>query len=230
MASSAPSKVPMHLRTLLVAVMPSGHNSTARPRPEVGPVPGPPEGIAVLWRAAALEAVAVRGCVFAEMDPRVAGLAGEVAGTEPWAKLRELGEGVVLAALLHRASGRLLVAACTHLFWNPAFPDVKALQPPLTNRTVGFAGCLDYVWFSAGGFAAASALAMPYDDGGSPPLGPAAAGGGAGGGGAAAAEGPRGPAAAAPWRDPLADIAFGAIPDQRYPSDHLAVGGELVLL
>lgn len=50
------------------------------------------------------------------------------AGTQPWLKLRELGEGAVMALLRHRGSGRLLLFCCTHLFWNPVFPDVKALQ------------------------------------------------------------------------------------------------------
>lgn len=69
---------------------------------------------------------------------------------------------------------------------------------------------------------------MPYDDGGLPPLGPAPAlpegtdDSGRWGGG----DGRREPT----WRDPLLDITFGAIPDALYPSDHLAVGGELVVL
>ncbi|MEW5311625.1 MAG: hypothetical protein WDW38_003324 [Sanguina aurantia] len=36
---------------------------------------------------------------------------------------------VALAALLrHRATGKEVLAACTHLFWNPAYPDVKVMQ------------------------------------------------------------------------------------------------------
>ncbi|GLI61567.1 hypothetical protein VaNZ11_003979 [Volvox africanus] len=27
------------------------------------------------------------------------------------------------------------------------------------------------------------------------------------------------------WRDPLSDVTFGPIPDEFFPSDHLAVGG-----
>ncbi len=37
-------------------------------------------------------------------------------------------EGAILALLEHRPSGCPVLAACTHLFWNPSFPDVKALQ------------------------------------------------------------------------------------------------------
>ena len=33
-----------------------------------------------------------------------------------------------MALLRHRGSQREVLAACTHLFWNPAYPDVKALQ------------------------------------------------------------------------------------------------------
>lgn len=87
-------------------------------------------------------------------------------------------------------------------------------EPPLTTRTATWAGCIDFVWVTRGSFAVASALALPYSDGGRPPVGP---GPGAAAGGAA-------------WCDPLKDIEFEAIPDQRYPSDHLAVGGQVVLL
>ncbi|GIM10444.1 hypothetical protein Vretimale_13991 [Volvox reticuliferus] len=66
----------------------------------------------------------------------------------------------------------------------------------------------------------ASALAMPYDDGGLPPLGPDFSAGGSSSGGS------REPT----WRDPLSDIAFSPIPNEFYPSDHLAVGGAAVPL
>ncbi|KAG2447211.1 hypothetical protein HYH02_007952 [Chlamydomonas schloesseri] len=109
----------------------AGMKGSFVPRP-VGPVPGPTEGIAVLWRAEALELVAApRNLLFSELGPQVAGLPAEVAGTQPWLKLRELGEGAVMALLRHRDSGRLLVFSCTHAFWNPVFPDVKALQVAL---------------------------------------------------------------------------------------------------
>ncbi|KAG2444471.1 hypothetical protein HXX76_001223 [Chlamydomonas incerta] len=337
----------------------AGMQGSFLPRP-VGPVPGPTEGIAVMWRSEALELVQPpRSLLYSELGPEVAGLPAEAAGTLPWLKLRELGEGAVMALLRHRASGRLLVFCCTHLFWSPVFPDVKALQaallcgevaayarqaaaqqgqagkggpagvpvvlcgdfnslaekripdgfdpqlpeggrlvsgvysllaggalapehpdhphsrvwqpgplaptvtpvggegaprfpalalssaglrlgslnalafgrePPVTNRTAGFAGCLDYVWLSQPDLQVAAALALPYEDGGSPPLmGPAAAAAGAPAGeGAAAGEAGAG-AQAGTWRDPLADVAMPAVPDERYASDHLAVGGEVVL-
>jgi CCR4-NOT transcription complex subunit 6 len=34
-------------------------------------------------------------------------------------------EGAAAALLQHRASGRRVLAASTHLFWDPQFPDVK---------------------------------------------------------------------------------------------------------
>ncbi|EFJ42310.1 hypothetical protein VOLCADRAFT_97721 [Volvox carteri f. nagariensis] len=352
---------------------------------QVGPVTGPPEGVALMWREGVLEAVTSRQQLYSKMDPGVAGLPPGVAGTRPWSKLRELGEGVLMSLFRHKPTGRLLVAAVTHLFWNPDFPDVKALQaallcgslstfartsaaasrrsrrsrvqknpfsallflpyfllyeeptwscphkapphapdarcarhapvrletvemvevvevvemvemvvvscqmipiwvppgglasgvysllshgslppkhpdhpatrvwegeppappgsqrfpavpltsaqlqltsmnaeffgrePPLTTRTATWAGCIDFVWLSRGDFAVSSALAMPYSDDGLPPLGPD--GGGGDGGGREAS-----------WRDPFADIAFTAIPDEFFPSDHLAVGGEIMVL
>ncbi|GIL59919.1 hypothetical protein Vafri_14576 [Volvox africanus] len=97
----------------------------------VGPVPGPSEGIALLWQDAVFEVVEVRQELYSRMDPRVAGLPSEVAGTRAWSKLQEMGEGLLMALLRHRPSGRLILAAVTHLFWNPAFPDVKVLQAAL---------------------------------------------------------------------------------------------------
>ncbi|GIL59916.1 hypothetical protein Vafri_14576 [Volvox africanus] len=304
----------------------------------VGPVPGPSEGIALLWQDAVFEVVEVRQELYSRMDPRVAGLPSEVAGTRAWSKLQEMGEGLLMALLRHRPSGRLILAAVTHLFWNPAFPDVKVLQaalmcgylsaftreaagtdgvlhgpppglllfgdfnslackylpdkfdpvvppgglmsgvytllaqgslppehpdhpatrvwedegpcspgeerfpqlhltsaqlqftslnaeafgrePPLTTRTASWAGCIDFVWLSRGDFSVASALAMPYDDGGLPPLGPDAdSTGGCG-------RGSRAPT----WCDPLSDVRFSPIPDEFFPSDHLAVGGDVVVL
>ncbi len=49
-------------------------------------------------------------------------------GSPAWVNMAQRGEGVLAAALRHTASGKLLVAAVTHLFWDPTYPDVKALQ------------------------------------------------------------------------------------------------------
>ncbi|GBF89682.1 hypothetical protein Rsub_02852 [Raphidocelis subcapitata] len=84
---------------------------------------------------------------------------------------------------------------------------VRALgaEPPLTTRTATFDGTLDYLFLSAGDWEVAAVLSMPY-----------AAGGGPGGG------------ARPPSSVPVG--AFGAAPNAVWPSDHLAVGAELVLL
>jgi hypothetical protein len=76
-------------------------------------------------------------------------------------------------------------------------------EPPLTTRTSTFDGTLDYLFLSAGDWEVAAVLSMPY----------------AAGGGAAA----RPPSSVPP-------DAFPAAPNAVWPSDHLAVGAELVLL
>ncbi|GFR46881.1 hypothetical protein Agub_g8522 [Astrephomene gubernaculifera] len=48
--------------------------------------------------------------------------------SEFWSVFTRRQEGAILALLRHRPSKRLLLAGVTHLFWNPAFPDVKAFQ------------------------------------------------------------------------------------------------------
>ncbi len=47
---------------------------------QVGPVPGPTEGIALLWRAGALQRVEVQGAEYRSMTPGDMGLKAEVAG------------------------------------------------------------------------------------------------------------------------------------------------------
>ena len=46
-------------------------------------------------------------------------------------------DGAVLALLTHKQTGKKLLAASTHLFWNPAFPDVKLAQAELLCKMVG---------------------------------------------------------------------------------------------
>jgi CCR4-NOT transcription complex subunit 6 len=67
-------------------------------------------------------------------------------------------------------------------------------EPPLTNKTDKFAGCLDYVFVSKGDWEVVSGLGMPYG-----------------------ADAPAEPA----------DVVFPPIPNEIYPSDHLAVGCRL---
>ncbi|KAG2451490.1 hypothetical protein HYH02_004088 [Chlamydomonas schloesseri] len=57
-----------------------------------------------------------------------ASTSGRGRSNEFWSMFKKRQEGAILALLRHRASKRQLLAACTHLFWNPAFADVKAFQ------------------------------------------------------------------------------------------------------
>jgi CCR4-NOT transcription complex subunit 6 len=45
-------------------------------------------------------------------------------------------EGAVLLLLQHRASQQPLLVCCTHLFWNPNFPDVKAMQAAIMCQQI----------------------------------------------------------------------------------------------
>ena len=42
----------------------------------------------------------------------------------------------MLALLTHRQTGKKLLAASTHLFWDPAFPDIKLAQAGLLCKMV----------------------------------------------------------------------------------------------
>lgn len=42
-----------------------------------------------------------------------------------WDFVRQRDDGVLLALLRDSATRRTLLAGCTHLFWNPRYPDVK---------------------------------------------------------------------------------------------------------
>lgn len=69
-------------------------------------------------------------------------------------------------------------------------------EPPLTTKTHIFAGCLDYLWCSAGNWAVTALLDLPYPDGSGP--------------------------------DP-STVEIGMMPDELFPSDHLAIGADLRL-
>jgi CCR4-NOT transcription complex subunit 6 len=78
-----------------------------------------------------------------------------------------------------------------------ACADAWGAEPDHTNRTATFRGCLDYVFYSPQHFEVAAALEMPY--------------GGGGGGGEA----------------PEGGEALPPLPNEQWPSDHLAVGVQL---
>lgn len=80
-------------------------------------------------------------------------------------------------------------------------PPSSRREPPLTSKTPTFAGCLDYIWLSPQHMDVLRTLEMPYEH----------------------------PARGRPWRDPLIDIAFPPIPNEDYPSDHLALAAEIRL-
>ncbi|PNW74930.1 hypothetical protein CHLRE_12g504000v5 [Chlamydomonas reinhardtii] len=68
-----------------------------------------------------------------------ASTSGRGRSNEFWSMFKKRQEGAILALLRHRASKRQLLAACTHLFWNPAFADVKAFQATvLCSEMAGF--------------------------------------------------------------------------------------------
>ncbi|KAF5832704.1 CCR4-NOT transcription complex, subunit 6-like protein [Dunaliella salina] len=52
-------------------------------------------------------------------------------GAEALNVLQKQRASVIIALLEHATTGQALVAACTHLFWDPRWPDVKALQASL---------------------------------------------------------------------------------------------------
>jgi CCR4-NOT transcription complex subunit 6 len=79
------------------------------------------EGVALLWRDVALECLHASAFRFADAAP-----ASRL--------LSEFGDAAVAAVLRHRSSGRALVAASAHLFWDPKRPEVKARQAGLLAR------------------------------------------------------------------------------------------------
>jgi CCR4-NOT transcription complex subunit 6 len=124
--------------------------------------------------------------------------------------------------------------------------SVQALggEPPLTTRTASFEGVLDYLWLSRGLFELTGALEMPYEGA----VAAAAASGGGSGGERRGSRSPKrqqqqqqqqqraalaagGGEAGAPAPPALPSSvprdAFPPAPNAVWPSDHLAVGGEL---
>lgn len=82
-------------------------------------------------------------------------------------------------------------------------------EPPVTNRTAAFSGCLDYCWLSRGHWAVGEALMPPYRFDPAPP-------------------GQRSTLVNDPRDVPEGQLP--PIPDAAFPSDHLALGFRLHLL
>ena len=56
---------------------------------------------------------------------------------EFWDLVREREDGAVFALLREQRSGKAVAAACTHLYHDPRFPDVKAAQAELLCQQAG---------------------------------------------------------------------------------------------
>lgn len=78
--------------------------------------------------------------------------------------------------------------------------SVGGAEPPITTKTGSFAGTLDYIFINRH-WKVLSVLDLPYP-----------------------VPGPKN------WKDPLLDIPFSPVPSDSFPSDHLAIGGEIQLL
>mmetsp|Transcript_20484 Transcript_20484/g.61042 ORF Transcript_20484/g.61042 Transcript_20484/m.61042 type:complete len:241 (+) Transcript_20484:382-1104(+) len=141
-----------------------------------------------------------------------------------------VGEGAAFAKVPLTTAGLSLVSAHAAALGH---------EPPLTTKTATFAGCLDFVWASAAHWRVCRVLAMPY----AMPRMRADAAAAAVAAAAAAATRPgvcsdsgHGSGSGVPgaddlvWMDPRADVEFPAIPDEHFPSDHLAVGAVLELV
>jgi CCR4-NOT transcription complex subunit 6 len=79
-------------------------------------------------------------------------------------------------------------------------------EPPFTNRTTTFSGCLDYVFYTPEHFGAVAALELPF---------------------AWVREKGAGDRGCSKHRNMVSAEEFTPIPDESWPSDHLAMGFDL---
>eukprot|EP00884_Botryococcus_braunii_P020456 jgi/Botrbrau1/7094/Bobra.0165s0116.1 len=93
------------------------------------PVPGPSEGPCLFIKKDKLDVVRFTAVRLADVVEE--GKEGEI-----WELVRQKEDGAVLGLVRSKSSGSLLLAVCTHLFWNPDFPDVKAVQAELLCRHI----------------------------------------------------------------------------------------------
>ncbi|PSC74002.1 Ccr4p [Micractinium conductrix] len=100
----------------------------SRPRRPVDPPSVPEEGIGLLFRRERLERQASRAVRFADVVPPA------LSGAKFWEAVKKREDGALLALLRDRASGRSLLAGCTHLYYDPRFPDIKLAQSWLLCR------------------------------------------------------------------------------------------------
>jgi len=87
-------------------------------------------GLAVFVRVAAWEPVAARAVLFSSLveDGRHTGKLRE--------KLRSQSDAAFMLLVRSRETGQRLLVVCTHLFWDPHFPHVKACQAELLCTAV----------------------------------------------------------------------------------------------
>lgn len=122
---------PFFYRELGGLLAPHGFRGQFLPREDVRGRHGEVhDGIALFWHEPTLELLGHRSLIYREaaLPGPLASAASDPASTRLAESYRQRGEGALLAHLRHRASGRRLVVANTHLFWNPVHPDIKALQ------------------------------------------------------------------------------------------------------
>jgi hypothetical protein len=111
-------------------------------------------------------------------------------------------------------------------------PAICCREPAWTNRTSSFQGVLDYIWLSHGDFEVVGTLEMPYlqDPGRGQGQDSTPAAGVSPTGVASDAAERAGAANEGGSRESSSSWQEGPIPDRVFPSDHLAIGCDLVLL
>jgi len=114
------------------------HESLFNPRRLLPGVPGPEEGVTLHFKRAAFELIDSHAFRLADLAAAVlpAGADHDPRAYPLMRVVRRREENAVAALLQHRASGRQLVAASTHLFWDPAYPDVKVAQAAALCRGI----------------------------------------------------------------------------------------------
>ncbi|GAX79217.1 hypothetical protein CEUSTIGMA_g6657.t1 [Chlamydomonas eustigma] len=109
------------------------------PKPVKSPLAGPLDGAAMFYRTSMFRPFKVKGAARAvgglgfhfakcELPPAIKASQGKEGLGVFWDSFFKRQEGGVMSLLEHRPSSSPVLAVCTHLFWNPRYPDVKAMQ------------------------------------------------------------------------------------------------------
>mmetsp|Transcript_22597 Transcript_22597/g.70163 ORF Transcript_22597/g.70163 Transcript_22597/m.70163 type:complete len:453 (+) Transcript_22597:108-1466(+) len=111
------------------------------------PLAGPHEGCAIFYKERALELEEVECKRLSDVLPAEEDNP-KASNHTFWQQMYSLPDGVIIALMRHKASGKRLVCANTHLHWDPNFPHVKAMQASLVcqaiqefRRSKGAEGC-----------------------------------------------------------------------------------------